>query len=121
MCPWPSSWPVGLALLLQRSRTRSYILSWIASGVVTTALYFSNWNTQESGGLSYGLRHPIETLRFFFFAIGDVVGVQIPNSPHGLQYATLVLGVAIVGVAIWLLGTFGFRVDESSSRPVGIA
>ena len=46
---------------------------------------------------------------------------KIPNSPHGLQYATLVLGVAIVGVAIWLLATFGLRVDESSSRPVGIA
>jgi Bacterial Ig domain len=114
-------WPVGLALLLQRSRTRSYVLSWIVSGVATTALYFSNWNTQESGGVSYGLRHPVETLRFFFFAIGDVVGVQIPNSPHGLQYATLVLGVAIVGVALWLLVKFGFRVDESSARPVGVA
>jgi Bacterial Ig domain len=114
-------WPVGLALLLQRSRTRPYVLSWIASGVATTALYFFNWNTQESGGVSYALRHPVDTLRFFFFAIGNVVGVQIPNSPHGLQYATLVLGVAIVGVALWLLVNFGFRVDESSARPVGIA
>jgi hypothetical protein len=75
----------------------------------------------ESGGVSYGLRHPVDTLRFFFFAIGDVVGVQVPNSPHGLQYATLVLGVAIVGVALWLLVKFGFRVDESSARPVGVA
>jgi Bacterial Ig domain len=114
-------WPVGLALLLQRSRTRWYVLSWIASAAATTALYFFNWNTQESGGVSYGLRHPAETLRFFFFAIGDVVGVQVPNSPHGLQYATLVLGVVIVGAALWLLVKFGFRVDESSSRPIGVA
>ena len=107
-------WPVGLVLLLQRARTRSYALSWIAAGVATTALYFSNWNTQESGGVSYALRHPVEALRFFFFAIGDVVGVHIPDSPHGAQYGTFVLGVVIVGVALWLLVKFGFRVDESS-------
>jgi hypothetical protein len=114
-------WPAGLALLLQRGRTTPYVLGWIASGVTTTALYFSNWNTQESGGVSYGLRHPVDTLRFFFFAVGDVVGVNIPDSPHGFQYATLVLGVVIVAVAVWLLVKFGFRVDESSARPVGIA
>ena len=114
-------WPVGLALLLQRARTRPFVLGWIASGVVTAALYFSNWNTQESGGFAYGLRHPLVTLKFFFFAIGDVVGAQIPDSPHGFQYAALVLGVVIFGVALWLLVKFGFRVDESSSRPVGIA
>jgi len=114
-------WPVGLVLLLQRARTRSYVLSWIAAGLASAGLYFYNWNTQESGGISYALRHPVEALKFFFFAVGDVVSVQIPDSPHGAQYGTFALGIVIVGVALWSLVAFGFRVDESSARPVGVA
>jgi hypothetical protein len=114
-------WPVGLVLVLQRARPRAYTLSWIAAGAATTVLYFSNWNTQQSGGVSYAFRRPVEALRFFFFSIGDVIGVQIPDSPHGAQYGTLALGVVIVGIALWLLVTYGFCVDGSSARPVGIA
>lgn len=50
-----------------------------------------------------------------------MVSIQIPNAPHGAQYGVFVLGIAIVGTAVWLLLAFGFRVDESSARPVGVA
>lgn len=113
-------WPVGLVLLLQRARPRSFVLSWIAAGLAAAVIYFNNWNGAESGGISYPLRHPVEAVKFFFFAIGDVVSIQIPDSPHGAQYGVLALGIAIVGIAAWLLVAFGFRVDESSARPVGV-
>jgi Bacterial Ig domain len=114
-------WPVGLVLLFQRARTRSFVLSWIAAGLASAVLYFHNWNGQGSGGISYALRHPTEALKFFFFAVGDVVSIQIPDSPHGAQYGVFALGIAIVGIAVWLLIAFGFRVDKSSGRPVGVA
>ena len=114
-------WPVGLVLLLQRARSRSFVLSWIAAGVASAVLYFHDWSGGESGGISYPLRHPVEAAKFLFFAVGDVVSIQIPNSPHGAQYGVFVLGIAIVGTAVWLLVAFGFRVDESSARPVGVA
>ncbi len=114
-------WPVGVVLLLQRARTRSFVLSWIAAGLASAVLYFYDWKGQGSGEISYALRHPIEALKFFFFAVGDVVSIQIPDSPHGAQYGVFALGIAIVGIAVWLLIAFGFCVDESSARPVGVA
>ena len=113
-------WPVGLVLLLQRARVRWFVFGWIAAGLASAGLYFYNWNAQQ-GSISDALRHPVETLNFFFFAVGDVVGIQIPDSPRGSQYGVFALGIAIVGIALWVLVSFSFRVDESSARPVGVA
>jgi hypothetical protein len=112
-------WPVGLALLLQRARARSFVIGWIAAGLATAGLYFYNWHGGKP--ISYATHHPLEAVKFFFFAVGDVVDVRISDSPHGAQYGVFAFGIAIVGVAIWLLVSFGFRVDKSSARPVGVA
>jgi hypothetical protein len=114
-------WPVGLLLLLQRARAKWFVLGWVAAGSVSAGLYFYNWNAQQGGTVSDAIHHPVETLKFFFFAVGDVVGIQISDVPHGDQYWVFALGIVIVGVAVWLLFSFGIRVDESSARPVGVA
>ena len=114
-------WPAGLVLLLQRARPRPFVLGWVAAGVTSVGIYFYNWDPQQGGSISYALHHLVQTLKFFFFAVGDVVGVQLPDAPHGAQYGVFVLGVAIVGIGIWSIVRSGFRVDVSSARPVGVA
>ena len=114
-------WPAGIALLLQRSRGRRFIITWVTAACATAAVYFYGWNPQPGGSVSYAIHHPVETLKFFFFTVGDVVAVPAQNSLHGAQYGIYALGIAIVGVGLWSVLSFGFRVDESSARPIGVA
>jgi Bacterial Ig domain len=114
-------WPVGLVLLLQRARYRSFVLAWTICAVVTAGIYFYDWNPDTGGSVSYAIHHPFATLKFFVFAIGDVIGVQVPYGPHGSQDGVFVLGFLILGVVVWLLVKYGFKVDVSSARPVGLA
>ena len=112
-------WPVGLVLLLQRARGRWLIAGWVAAGFATTGIYFYNWDAGQ-GSVSYAVHHVLDTLRFFFFTVGDVIGVQLPNSPSVAQYGVFALGVAIVGIGIWSILSCGLRVDVSSARPIGV-
>ncbi len=115
-------WPVGLALLLQRTRPKPFVFAWITAGVLATALYFYNWRSQGSGeSISFALHHPAEFLRFYVFALGDIVGANISNSPSGGQYAIFVLGLVTLAAGIWAIVSSGLRVDVSTGRPVGVA
>jgi hypothetical protein len=100
-------WPAGLVLLYCRRRSKRFILSWIGVGIVSAIVYFR-----------YALHHPVLALEFFFSAIGDIVGQQIPAD--GRNDWVIALGVVIVAVAVWTLIVYGFRRDESA-RPIGIA
>ncbi len=115
-------WPVGLALLLQRARPKPFVFAWITAGALTTALYFYNWNSRQSGGnISFALHHPVEFLRFYVFALGDIVGANISNSPTTGQYAVFVFGLVVLAAGIWAIISSGLRVDVSSGRPIGVA
>ncbi len=113
-------WPVGLVMLLLRARGKWLVAGWVAAGLATTTVYFNNWDAGQ-GSISYAVHHPFDTLRFFFFTVGDVIGVQLPNSPSGAQYGVFALGIAIVGIGIWSILSCGLRVDVSSARPIGVA
>lgn len=113
-------WPAGLVLLLLRGRPLRLVLAWIVAACVTAVLYFYNW-TAVGGSVSYGIAHPLETLRFFFFAVGDVLGAPLPDSPHSSDYAILILGVLVVGAGIWALWIAGRRVDTTTGKPIGAA
>lgn len=114
-------WVAGLTIILQRRRPTRFIVAWVGAGLATAGLYFYRWDPSQGGGISYALKHPGETLQYFFFAVGDVVSVRLPDSPHGAQYGVLLFGVAIFAVAIWCLVSYGFRADDSSARPLGAA
>ncbi len=116
-------WPVGLVLLLMRGRARSAIVAWIVSGAVTGVVFLYHYNTnQGSGGLSYGLSHPVALLKFFLFSIGDnIVGQQVIPTPHGFGDLDLVLGVVVLCIALWVVVTNGIRRDTDSARPFGVA
>jgi hypothetical protein len=114
-------WPVGLVLVLQRERGRSVATAWVLSALVTAGLYFYNWDSGQGGSVGFAIRHPFEALRVFLFSVGDVVGLQLSNTPRGAQYLVLIFGVAIVAVAICSLLSAGFRTDTKSARPIGVA
>jgi Bacterial Ig domain len=111
-------WPLGLVVLYHRRCSRGLVLAWIASAVVTGAAYFHNYNFAE--GNSYWFTHPTLAIRFFFLAIGDVVGAQLPD-PHTGNVAVLVLGVVIFAVACWVVVTRSPRRSEPTGSSVGVA
>ena len=116
-------WPVGLLLLYQRRRRRSMILAWITAAVGTVGLYMFHFDftTVGTGTKSFVLTHPLAAMRFFFFAIGDVFGVQIPNAPSTGDYFFCLFGVLIFVVAAWVLVVGLPRRDRSTASPIGVA
>ncbi len=125
-------WPVGLLLLYQRRRSLRYLLTWLGGAAVTAAVFF-----YHLGGSSYGesstsissaLQHPVLAAKFFFLAIGDVVGAWIPwplpwggpTASRQVSGAALLLGVVIVVIAAWVVFKC-LRRDEESPSPIGVA
>ena len=127
-------WPVGLILLLQRARLRAYVSSWIGAGGVTAALFFYHLNVSANGAAAVStggsLSHPLITMKFFFLALGDVVGSRLPvPNPVGGPYASRSVNDAVLmlGIGIFRARCVGCyppwietRRDETGPRPTGI-
>jgi hypothetical protein len=117
-------WPVGLLLLYQRRRPWKYVAVWCAAGVLTVFLYTRGLvQNADTNGWHYALRHLLLTVRFFFTAIGDVLGIAIPPAGPGSSGNNLVLvfGIAVFAVAVFSMVRFGVRRDEQGAAPVGVA
>ncbi len=115
-------WPAGLVLLYLRRRSVAFGLVWVGSAVITWTLYFLNFNFAASGGdNSYALDHPLAAVKFFFFAIGDVIGVRLqPAYRHsGAQTEVHAIGVLIFAIAVWAI-VHGFRSGRSGASPIGV-
>ena len=113
-------WPTGLILLYHRRRSRAQVLTWIGTAVATAALYFYNFNS-NSGSPDHGfaILHPMVSLKFALFLLGDVVGVDLaPGASNG---AVEWLGGAILVVGIIAVVTCGLRRDDTGPAPIGVA
>ena len=110
-------WPIGLMVLYHRRCPRGLVLAWIAAAAVTAAAYFHNYSFE---GNTYWVTHPTMAIRFFFLAIGGVVGAQL-SDPHTANVAVLVLGVVIFAVACWVIVTRGLRRGKPTDSSVGVA
>jgi hypothetical protein len=114
-------WPGGLILLYHRKRLYPYVAAWIASAVVTTALYFYNF---QSNGTSLSpellIHNPLKAIKMYLFALGDVLGFQVNFGQQG-NIAVLALGVVIFIVAVAVLIMYGFHRDVGGLRPIGIS
>ena len=113
-------WPSGLVLLWLCGRTRKVIVSWLVAAVVTTVVYFINFQFPP-GNLAYVLSHPVDGVLFYFFAVGDVVGLQAPSGNHPGNGAVIALGVLICAIAVWTVVMYCRRRDASEAGRVGVA
>jgi len=114
-------WPAGLLLLYHRRRGASFMAVWVAAAIATTTLYFHNLNASEGApDHGYALHHPWVALKFFVFAVGDIVGVY-PQYDKPANAGVMVLGIVILGLAGWSVALYGIRRDERGAAPVGVA
>jgi hypothetical protein len=116
-------WPVGLLLLYLRSRTKWTFVSWIAVTGTTAALYFYNFVDANGGRADNprnALEHPWIAIKFYIYLLGDVVGVPLKQGVPA-NGAVMVFGVVILALALLVLIKWGFRRDEHSGVPIGIA
>ncbi|HEY5023383.1 MAG TPA: hypothetical protein VII76_00260, partial [Acidimicrobiales bacterium] len=125
-------WPVGLLLLYQRRRSPRYLLTWVAAAALTAALFSYHLGSssygESSGTISAALHNPVLAAKFFFLAIGDVVGAWIPwplpwggpGASKTVSDASLLLGVVIFAIAVWVVIKC-LRRDEEGPSPVGVA
>lgn len=114
-------WPVGLVLLWNRRRSKGLLLAWVVSAVTTGAVYFIQFEFSATGDdNSYVFTHPIAAIQFFFSLIGDVGG-EGENVGIVGHDVSILLGVAIVTIAIWVVIAYGFRRNEATGYPIGVA
>ena len=115
-------WPVGLLLLFLRRRPRWTYASWIALAAATTALYFYNYpNAGTANSPRLALEHPYMAAKFFFFALGDVVGMQMKFGQTSANGLIMAFGITIFVLAVVVLIRWGIRRDTESGAPIGIA
>ena len=112
-------WPAALVLMCKRGRPRWAILSWITCGLLAIAFYFYDFRFGTDGSTpSYAFAHPIAAIEFFFFEIGDLVGLQVPNNPSVGDYTVPLLGIIIFCLACWTLIEAGPDRDVSGTTPI---
>jgi hypothetical protein len=111
-------WPVGAVLLYHRRRHPAFILTWIVAAATTFIIYFHNFNISAAAPGTGSIWHePLKAIRFFLFAVGDIVGFQNPGPNN---YAVPLFGLIIVILAIIILVTYGIRRDELGGSPIGV-
>ena len=115
-------WPTGLVLLYYRRRSLAHVAVWITAAAAATVLYFHNYNSAVSPESQFARHHPLATVKFFLFAIGDVVGkpVSLGTTDPANNYVVL-FGLVIVILAVGTVLICGLRRDTKGSSPVGIA
>jgi hypothetical protein len=112
-------WPVGLVLLYHRRRPTWTFVSWVVAGVATAAWYFHDYHTAAVGP-QYALERPLQSIKFFLFALGDIVGLQV-KSGSPANAGVMAFGAVILVLAIFVLLKWGIRRDEQSGAPIGVA
>jgi hypothetical protein len=116
-------WPTGLVLLYFRRRPLSQIAVWIAVAAADAVVYFHNFDFATSSLYpQYARTHLFEALKFYLFAIGDVVGKPVGLGTSNSDNVLVILfGLVIVVLAVGTVLICGLRRDERSGSPVGIA
>jgi hypothetical protein len=116
-------WPMGLVLLYFRRRPLPQIGVWIAVAAADAVLYFHNFDFATSSLYpQYARTHLFDALKFYLFAIGDVVGKPVGLGTSNPDNVLVILfGLVIVVLAVGSVLICGLRRDERTGSPVGIA
>ena len=114
-------WVAGLVLLYHRRRRWPYVAVWGVAAAVTVALYFYHYKSQGPVVSPTILFHyPIAGLKFYLFALGDVVGVALGLHQVGSPFVTA-FGAVILILAVTVLVVYGPHRDQRGARPIGLA
>ncbi len=114
-------WPVGLVLLYHRRRPLWTAGVWVVAAAATVALYFHNFTSSKVFNPNETiLKRPFDAVKFFVFALGDIVGLQ-ENKPEESNGWVMAFGVVILVLAVLVVVRWGLRRDEHSAAPIGIA
>jgi hypothetical protein len=115
-------WPAGFLVLLLKHRPRPFLLTWLASAIVTTFVYFYHFHFYGigSGGSGYVFAHPWSVVEFFLFNVGDTLGKPLAQSPAASDPLIVVIGVTVLLLAAASLIVYG-RSPRPSKSPVGPA
>ena len=92
-------WPAGLVLLYHRRRAVRFVAAWIAATAASIILYLYNFNTSATSGSpshGYVLHHPVAAIKFYVFAVGDIVGLPRQYNGPGSN-PVLLLGLSHSG------------------------
>lgn len=111
-------WPVGLILLYHRRRGWQAFVAWVACAVATGVLYLLPTNPGSSGS-TIAIQHPLDSIKFFVFAIGDILGIVV--QAEGNNSNVLLFGLIILALAICAVIGYGLRRDEHGAGPIGVA
>jgi hypothetical protein len=113
-------WPAGLVLLYHRRRQIWAIFAWVATAILTTV--FGYWFEIHAGSnaSSYASAHPFQDVKFFFYALGDIVGAPLGFGAHA-DGPVMVFGVSVFVVAVFALVQWGIPRDDRSGAPIGMA
>jgi hypothetical protein len=111
-------WPIGLLLLVYRSRSAKICRVWTAAAVLTVLFYFFRYDLHVATSVPPLPRYPVFPLLFAIFAIGDVLGVLLKPGQHNTWL--LLLGGFIGVLAIASICRYAFRRDNSSGTPIGV-
>jgi hypothetical protein len=114
-------WPVGLVLLYYRRRPLWTAVIWVVAAAATAGLYFHNFTSSQTFNPNATvLKVPWDAVKFYVFALGDIVGVQVTNAAQANPWV-MAFGVVILVLAVLVLIRWGLRRDEHSAVPIGIA
>ena len=121
-------WPAGAILLYLRRRSNNQMWAWVGSALIAIGLYFYHFNFGLSySNHGYALKHPLSSLHFFLFALGNTSGAQvrafglyslfIHPSPGIADAWVVLIGVILFVVAIFVVVKYGRREATSPSAP----
>jgi hypothetical protein len=101
----------------------------LLAAAVSAAIYFHGFNsTSATPDHNYIWQHPMTSIKFFLFVVGNVVGVTIPyhgppsyaNAHSPINYAVVSFGLAILILALVTL-ILGVRAQVGGEgRPIGM-
>ena len=107
-------WPAGLVLLYYRRRSLLQVGAWIVGALFAYFVYFYNYDDSQALDPQYADEHLFASLKFYLFAVGDVVGKPVGLGTSNPDNVLVILfGLLIVVVAVGTVLICGLRRDET--------
>ena len=113
-------WPTGLVLMYHRRIRTAQVVLWIVAAIAAVIVYFVKFNTDTAPYHSYSLDHPLAAIKFYLFALGEIIGSPTPY-PVSSSPAVLALGFVILVLAVAVLVVYGIRPERTGGSPIGVA